>query len=254
MIKVLAIGNSFSQDALYYLHQIAAADGIALKAANLMIGGCDLQRHWENIQNNARDYIYEEDGVSTERYVSIQDALQADDWDHIVTQQASHDSGLADSYHPYIANMAEYLRRQAPKAEILLHKTWAYEIDSQHPQFARYHHNQQEMYRLLSQAYDAAAQKIGARLIPSGDVIQALRKTPPFIYEKGGSSLCRDGFHATVIYGRYALAATWYKTLTGRSLVNNSYVPHTSLAPNAVCDDVILQVVKQAVDAVVPSI
>lgn len=43
-MNILAIGNSFSQDATRYLHQIAAADGVPLHVANLYIGGCSLER------------------------------------------------------------------------------------------------------------------------------------------------------------------------------------------------------------------
>ena len=55
MIKILAIGNSFSQDATHYLHQIAAADQVDMKVVNLYIGGCSLERHWNNIQNKASE-------------------------------------------------------------------------------------------------------------------------------------------------------------------------------------------------------
>ena len=127
MINILAIGNSFSQDATHYLHQIAEADGIETKVVNLFIGGCSLERHWENIESGAEEYMYEENGRSTETKVSIQAALEMEKWDYIVTQQASHDSGLAETYHPYIENIAAYLKEHAPQAELLIQQTWAYE-------------------------------------------------------------------------------------------------------------------------------
>ena len=43
-MKVLAIGNSFSNDAMRYLHGIAKADGVDMKTVNLFIGGCPLSR------------------------------------------------------------------------------------------------------------------------------------------------------------------------------------------------------------------
>lgn len=46
-MKILAIGNSFSEDAMYYLKNIADADGVEVKAVNLYIGGCNLERHWK---------------------------------------------------------------------------------------------------------------------------------------------------------------------------------------------------------------
>ena len=50
-MKVLAIGNSFSNDAMRYLHGIAKADGVDMKTVNLFIGGCPLSRHYANIHN-----------------------------------------------------------------------------------------------------------------------------------------------------------------------------------------------------------
>ena len=49
MISVLAIGNSFSEDATHFLHQIAEADNVSMKVVNLYIGGCSLEQHWYNI-------------------------------------------------------------------------------------------------------------------------------------------------------------------------------------------------------------
>ncbi len=251
MLKILAVGNSFSQDATYYLHQIAAADNIDIKAVNLYIGGCSLERHWKNIQNEAEEYLLEENGLSTEKYVSVQQALKLEAWDYVVTQQASHDSGIIETYHPYLEYITEYIKRKLPRAEPLLHETWAYETDSLHPDFVKYHQSQHEMYEKLSKAYRSTAKQVGIRLIPCGDVIQELRKKEPFIYGHGGMSICRDGFHMNVIYGRYLLAAVWYKTLTGNSVCNNTYIPCTSLAPNAVCDEKVLQVIKETVDAMI---
>ena len=50
-MKILSIGNSFSEDAQRYLHQIANANGDDIFCANLYIGGCSLERHYNNIIN-----------------------------------------------------------------------------------------------------------------------------------------------------------------------------------------------------------
>ena len=62
-------------------------------------------------------------------------------------------------------------------------------------------------------------------LIPCGDVIQALRAEEPFRYENGGISLCRDGFHMSRTYGRYAVACAWVMALTGASLEFCDFLP-----------------------------
>ena len=52
-MKILAIGNSFSQDATRYLQDIAASAGENLFVRNLYIGGCSLEMHAKNITENA---------------------------------------------------------------------------------------------------------------------------------------------------------------------------------------------------------
>lgn len=247
-MNVLAIGNSFSQDATHYLHQLAAAQGVDMQVGNLYIGGCSLGRHWENIQAGASDYLYEENGASTGRYVSVEQALGIAPWDVIVTQQASHFSGIPETYEPYLTQLTDYLRQKAPLAKLMLHQTWAYEIDSLHPAFARYGYSQQQMYDRLTQAYAQAAQAHDMELIPSGRAVQLLRQRAPFRYQDGGMSLCRDGFHMQITYGRYLLAAVWYVTLTGQGVAGSAYAPCTPLAPGAVCRPELLHTVQQAAE------
>ncbi|HJC57646.1 MAG TPA: DUF4886 domain-containing protein [Candidatus Eisenbergiella intestinipullorum] len=213
MKNILAIGNSFSEDATKYLHQMAKAAGIETKVVNLYIGGCPLERHWRNIETGEAAYQYQLNGRPTERQISIPEALQEEKWDYIVTQQASHDSGWMDTYEPFLGLLVDYLKERAPQAEILLQETWAYEIDSPHANFMRYHRDQKEMYERLKKCYSAMAEKYGLRLIPSGDVIQKARQQEPFRVEEGGLSLCRDGFHMSIPCGRYLLACVWTKTL-----------------------------------------
>lgn len=224
-IKFLAVGNSFSEDALYYLHEICGAAGISCKAVNLYIGGCSIQQHWENFLSGKSAYEYQLNGKPTGRMVSIQEALEEEEWDYVLTQQASHDSGLWETYEPWLTDLVNGLRERCPKGEILLQKTWAYEQDSVHDAFVRYHHSQQEMYEKLSACYQKAARKLGVRMIPSADVIQAVRREAGFRYEQGEQSLCRDGFHMHMIYGRYLLGALFYSFLTGKDIRENSFLP-----------------------------
>lgn len=248
--KILDIGNSFGEDATYYLQKIAAAAGIDTKVVNIYIGGCSLERHWQNVESGEQAYQYQLNGVITDRYVSIPEALAEEKWDYIVTQQASHDSGWAETYEPFLGLLIDYIRETVPGAEVLLQETWAYEIDSNHGCFMRYHRNQEEMYEKLKQCYYSAAKKYNLRLIPCGDVIQALRKADPFRVQEGGQTLCRDGFHMHHIYGRYALACVWAKTLLSVNVMENSYVPSSHFTPEEQADRKLIRVIKSCVDAI----
>lgn len=232
-MKILSIGNSFSVDAQAYLHSLAAAEGEQLECTNLYIGGCSLQTHWENMQGNLANYelhhngapVYLDDEKTQIRMISIREALEMDDWDVITLQQCSHMSGLYETYQPYLNELSAYVTRYAPDARQFVHQTWAYDVDSDHPEFPNYDCDQQKMYSALKKAYVRAAEDIAAPMIPSGDVIQKLRGIPAFDYENGGLSLCRDSFHMGIPLGRYALAVVWYMALTGKTVCHGGFVP-----------------------------
>ena len=64
-MKVLSIGNSFSQDAHKWLHKLAENNGVDLETVNLYIGGCSLGTHWKNAKENNADYEFELNGMLT---------------------------------------------------------------------------------------------------------------------------------------------------------------------------------------------
>lgn len=250
MLKILAIGNSFSEDATYYLHQILEAAGVENLVVNLFIGGCPLEKHWCNIERNAREYQMQVNGNKTERHVSVQDMLRESDWDVIVTQQASHDSGWADTYEPFLGNIVAYLKENAGGAKLFLHETWAYEKDSSHWNFPRYHRDQQEMFDRLKGAYTAMAQKYELPLIPSGELIQKLRETE-FFGEGAKRCICRDGFHMNYLYGRYALGCMWARSIAGVELTGNAYLPETVFMPYEKADREIIGRIQELADGLV---
>ncbi len=222
---ILAIGNSFSRDATAYLHALCQSMGVPVFVVNLYIGGCSLEQHWRNIEKDAQAYQYQENGLLTDQSVSISQALGMKPWDYIVTQQASHDSGWMDTYEPFAGRIFAYLKKETPDARIALHQTWAYEADSDHVHFMRYDRNQAEMYRRSRACYRAIAEKYGLPLIPSGDVIQRLRSHAEFDVNRGGRSICRDGYHMHFLYGRYALACVFAKALLDLPVRDCPFVP-----------------------------
>ena len=248
MIKVLAIGNSFSRDALYYLSGIGAADGVNIKAVNLYIPACSLERHWNNIVEDRPDYIYEENGYTTEKRISVRQALESNDWDYVVTQQSSGKAGQIETYFPYLERITGYVKDNTRSAELLLHQTWAFEKDFREKVFKVYDYDQANMFNCLVQAYRTAAERLNLRLIPCGEIVQEIRAVEPFIYEAGGRSLCRDGRHMDYLYGRYLLGAVWYRFLTGNCLSSNSFIPRRSSLPEERCDEEILRLIRRKVD------
>ena len=215
-MKILAIGNSFSQDAARYLHQIARKGEVPVEVTNLYIGGCPLEKHFRNMMADSRAYTLQYNGMSTGFPVSIKEALLNRSWDVVTVQQASGDSFKADSYYPYINELTDYVRRCVPNAKIVVHQTWAYEQGSAKLESVGFA-DQEDMFDGLKKAYDLAAEKINADgMIPSGQLFQNM-------LVNGFEKVHRDTFHASLGAGRYALGLLWYRMLTGADITENAF-------------------------------
>ncbi len=215
-MRVLCIGNSFSQDATRYLHDIAKTDGERMEAVNLYIGGCSLETHHQNMKSGDRAYELQYDGHMTGFFLSLDEALTSRPWDVITMQQVSAQSFAPDSYRPYVGELAEHVRKVQPQAKLVLHQTWAYEAGSQRLQEVGYLTPEQMMEDIVK-AYEEIAQEIGAAgIIPSGQLVSRLLSL-------GLGQFHRDTFHATLGAGRYALGLLWYRMLTGNTVSGNGF-------------------------------
>ncbi len=247
-LRVLSIGNSFSTDAQRWLNSLSQAYGKEIETYNLFIGGQGLEGHLANFTSGTKAYLLERNGHPLQNETSIQDALALHDFDVITLQQVSGLSGLADTYNPYITEIVSLIKEAQPDAELVLHQTWAYDEDSNHHDFPRYNNDRNEMYESIKDATNQVADELGIRIFEVGEVIQRLRNSEyfgtsgsheisyspydnPITFPEAAEdpnnppSLVRDGYHLNEYYGRYAAAATWYATLTGDTISENSWTP-----------------------------
>jgi len=239
-MKVLAIGNSFSEDGTRYLYEIAKAAQVDMKVVNLVIGGCPLRLHFANSIENNRNYGMQLNGMSSGFKVSIREALLSDEWDVVTIQQASKFSVNYDSFQPYLNYMADYIRMHAPKAKLYLQQTWAYEEGSRRLCEELKYEKAEDMFKDIQTSYEQAAKEIHADgIIPSGEVMYEMIK-------RGVEKVHRDTFHAKLGIGRYALGLTWYATLTGNDVKNN---PFANLMEEASEED--MQIAKECVRDIV---
>lgn len=239
-MKVLAIGNSFSEDGTRYLYQIAKADNYDMKVVNLSIGGCPLRLHFANTVENNRNYGMQLNGMVSGFKVSIREALLSDEWDVATIQQVSHASINYDTFQPYLNYMADYIRMHAPKAKLYLQQTWAYEEGSKRLCEELKYEKAEDMLQDVRVSYHKAAEDIRADgIIPSGEVMLEMVK-------RGIEKVHRDPIHAKLGIGRYALGLTWYATLTGNDVMNN---PFTELVEAASEED--MQIARECVRDIV---
>lgn len=226
-IRVLTIGNSFSEDAVEnYLHDVGKADGVILIIGNLYIAGCSLETHWSKAQNDSPAYSYRKisaDGIKTTTpNTRMSSAISDEKWDFISFQQVSSNAGIYASYFPYLSNLFDYVKTKATNQQVkyILHMTWAYAHNSTHAGFTNYKQDQNLMYKKIVSTVKNVAKRVKIKIIiPTGTAIQNGRSSTL------GDTFCRDGYHLNLKYGRYTAACTWYEVLTGHSCMNNQFSP-----------------------------
>ena len=233
VLKILALGNSFSVDAMEYLYQIAQAMGKKVLLGNLYIGGCTLNHHWNCIMNNTAEYHYSKNinGIWEEHFeiTTARYGLMDEAWDVITMQQASGSSGKSESYNEDLEKIIQYVQenRRCITGKLGWQMTWAYQQDSTHNEFLNYQQDQNTMYQSICRTVQ---EKILTNpqfdfIIPTGTAIQNMRTSPI------GDHLTRDGFHLSYQLGRYIAGLTWYCAITKDSIADISWVPDKEEIP-----------------------
>ncbi|QDT04120.1 hypothetical protein K227x_25080 [Rubripirellula lacrimiformis] len=256
-VRVLAVGNSFTQNATRFLEPLAAASGHDLSVHRLTIGGSSLQQHAAKAKAFSVD---QSDPQGLYRSgASLQETLQSEDFDFVTIQQVSFKSHDIGTYRPHANELADVIRRYSPASQLLVHQTWAYRSDD--PRFsgkspkAGEPSDQAEMYHGLTNAYRTITQELGAKRIPVGDAFFLADTDENFGYREpadfqpkslvspalpdathslhvgwnwgtadGKPQLRMDGHHANTA-GEYLGACVWYECVLGVSSVGNSFRP-----------------------------
>lgn len=240
-LKVLAVGNSFSVDAMEYVYQIAKEVGYEeIVLGNLYIGGCSLQTHAANLRSKAKGYTYyyNTDGTWKSRGSNLATEIGAEEWDYISIQQVSGDSGRPETYEPYLTQIIDFIKEYAPNAEIFWHMTWAYPIDSDYSSFKNYGYNQTTMYNAIVSTVKTLIlpREEISFVIPTGTAVQNVRTS------YWGDNVSRDNLHLSYDIGRYIASMMWVKQLSGVSIDNVTWVPSGTITPR------LLDTIKEAVN------
>ena len=218
-LRILAIGNSFSDDATEYLPGLLEAAGIHnVILGRLYIGGCSLERHCTEFETDGHEYVYKKsvanewETVKHYKEGSFMDGVGDEPWDIITLQQGSPKSGRWDSYDPWLPRLIEIVRQNCsnPDAAIVWHQTWAYAHDYENRSFANYTYSQELMYESIESCVEKLRRDYDIPVVlASGVAVQNLRGSK-FPTER---EFTRDGFHMDYKYGRYVTACVWFETL-----------------------------------------
>ncbi len=212
MLKILAVGNSFSEDATALIEILT--DEIFVR--NLFFPACSLKQHCEFYEKGESPYEYQHNGArSIAENISLADALAMEKWDFITIQQVSGSSGIKEDYYPHINKLIGIIRKHSD-AKIILHRTWPYEHGADHPDFVKYENSKDKMWQSIKSASGDVAAAENLPVIECGDAVYTLGQNRVFNRENGGITLYRDGYHLSVNYGRLLTASVWIKYFTGK--------------------------------------
>lgn len=259
-VKLLTIGNSFSNDATAVLPQIVKAGDKTLLLGKASLGGCSFERHARHLKEaEAGDPKGKAYGGR-----SLPEILAAEPWDIVTIQQWSLLSFKPETFQPYADEIIAAVRKYAPTAEIVVHQTWAYRED--HPIFYKNDgFTPAKMYEGLTSAYKNFADGKGFRVLPVGDAFNLARQTPRWTYtpdpgfdfnnppagqlpdqrtslntgwrwnkdrKTGEDKFGLDAIHSNTA-GRYLGACVWYLQLFDADTLPAGYAPDTLSAEDA---------------------
>ncbi len=187
-LRVLAIGNSFSVCVTRNLPQmVASVPGNRIILTSAAIGGCSLERHWNEWSKAEKDAkhapygvkVIDSDNISAQKSGkgNVNDLLKNNKYDIITIQQNSANSWKYATYQPYAEKLIAVIKKYQPQAEIVIQQTWSYRSDA--PRLKKWKINNTTMFEKLSAAYAKLAKENGFRVIPTGYAVQIFRaKTP----------------------------------------------------------------------------
>ncbi|MEY5015990.1 MAG: hypothetical protein RIS92_2348 [Verrucomicrobiota bacterium] len=262
-VRLLTIGNSFSANATKYLEPLAKAAGHVLVHKPIVVGGASLQLHWNRAFAHERNPSDPEGWYLGRR--GLREELAAKDWDVVTIQQSSTKSHDPKTYQPFARQLFDYIKQHAPKAEVMIHQTWAYREDD--PRFAPgvprkgEPRSRDEMHQMLTAAYKGVCGELGVKRIPVGDAFDLVetdstwgfRADPSFdpkaegaevpaqknslhvgwrkvAGENGGQVIELDGHHANSA-GQYLAACVWFEVLFREPVIGNEFLGQ-DLAPD----------------------
>lgn len=228
-LKVLTVGNSFGKDTSKHIYDIARSLGFeSVRVCVLYIGGCSLNKHYENALGDLPLYAYHTNCDGEWQITEgkcISEAIAEDDWDYISIQHGTADGSrytLPESYVKLEALIAYIKKLAHKKTKIVFNMAWVMATDGTHPEIRFYAGDQLLMYKKLTELTSTVVEGTkGLDIVsPAGTAVQNAR-----VYGLPDDKLMRDGFHMSYGLGRYIAGLTFIKALTGVEIDGIEWCP-----------------------------
>lgn len=227
-LKVLTIGNSFSENTSVYASEIARSNGKSLTFGYLKFPSCTIEMHYTaavekravfkfdvTFPDGTHDTAAQKAAASSFDAVdgggaTVEYALNYCDWDVIVFQQESSSSRYASSFEK-LGDLVAYVRSKAPNARLAIHEVW---------RWGDWHADQ---FALIQANTRAAAAQYQLEYIPTGTAFEYARSA------LGSDTIVNDndGYHQHAnAYGQYIAGSCYVASLFGISVSEDTFTSH----------------------------
>ena len=229
-IKLLIFGNSYGNDASYYLDRMLRCGGYEdITIGHVGESSMAINDHYHNIDDDpTNDYIYNDHPFSV-HYKTVNGkkvdlpadykAIVADeDWDYVLFYQGPNSAATLTEreYYSECDRFISALRENMtnPEGKIIYYMTWA--------------HNVSDTTALYNGIVNITREVITDHpeidgVLPAATLIQNLRTS--YLIDGKAGDITRDWGHLNYGVGRYAMAMLWYVYLTGGSADDIDFMP-----------------------------
>ena len=208
-LRVLAIGNSFAEDAMYYVGNIVENLGVAPATCSVYCAShssASLQHWYEVAGSNETVRLTFYGGTRMAVEQGTLPEILAQEWDVIILMQYSGLSVDYYTFNPWLHQIIDLIQQYCtnPNVTLAWQMAWSYN-DTQITDYSNY-----ERWALIALATQKMEKYDGINvIIPIGTAIQNARNTSL----NSVSQLTRDGWHLNAGVGRYLAACTVVQSL-----------------------------------------
>ena len=222
VVRILSIGNSYSNDAQAYTHKIAEGLGIKAEFYNLYYGGCTIDQHYNFYNNDNANYIFYRNMT---KYVSVnvtlKNVLEAAQFDIITFQQGSYSSDKYSNYSK-LDDLMAIVRSYQPNAEFMIHQTWGY---CEERSLQKGYTTSADMFKKVEECYaQAAADNGNLTILKSGKAIETAKTKYGYTDDYGNTNSIYSDFNSHLApKGDYIAGCVWIETIFGVDARNTSF-------------------------------
>ena len=219
-VKILAIGNSWTENATDDLGRIFDNLGYKVLLTRTYLGDGSLMDYSKNLSTSDSILVFSvwDNGkwVKDDEKICLKDIMLKNEWDIITLQQNSRNSCTYNTYQPYLNKLLNYIYSLDIIPVVYYHVTWSYPVHTVQGRFPSDTLNSSSMYEAVIKTWSKICEKTNiSKVILSAPVIQQCREIDGLDI---GRFDTEDGLH--LFHGKYAAACAW-----ASSIINTYFDP-----------------------------